>query len=64
LFLNILSIAIFSRCFVCLDQLESNERLTSNQFIVSAYSRNQLICDMDKKINMLRSAKKHICEMP
>ena len=64
LFLNILSIAIFSRCFVCLDQLENNERLTGNQFIVSAYSRKQLICDMDKKINMLRSAKKHICEMP
>ena len=63
-FLNLLSIAIFSRCFVCLDQLESNEKLTGNQFTVSAYSRKQLICDMDKKINMLRSAKKHICEMP
>ena len=63
-FLNILSIGIFSRCFVCLDQLEQNEKLTGNEFDVSKYSRQQLICDMDKKMNMFRSAKKHITEMP
>ena len=63
-FLNILSIGIFSRCFVCLDQLEGNEKLTGNEFDVSKYSRKQLVCDMDKKRNMLRSAKKHINEMP
>lgn len=63
-FLNILSIGIFSRCFVCLDQLEKNEWLTGNEFEVSKYSRKQLICDMDKKINMLRSAKKHAWDMP
>jgi len=63
-FLNILSIGIFSRCFVCLDQLEQNEKLTGNIFDVKKYSRQQLICDMDTKMNMLRSAKKHITEVP
>lgn len=63
-FLNILSIGIFSRCLVCLDQLEENERSTGNVFDVKRYSRKQLICDMDRKINMLRSAKKHILEIP
>ena len=63
-FLNILSIGIFSRCFVCLDRLEENEKLTGNVFDVKKYSRQQLICDMDKKMNMLRSAKKHAMEMP
>ena len=63
-FLNILSIGIFSRCFVCLDQLQQNEQLTGNVFDVKKYSRQQLICDMDKKMNMLRSAKKHVVEIP
>ncbi|CAN5823112.1 hypothetical protein BH11BAC4_BH11BAC4_05990 [soil metagenome] len=63
-FLNILSIGIFSRCFVCLDQLEQNEKLTGNVFDVKKYSRQQLICDMDTKMNMLRSAKKHVAEVP
>jgi hypothetical protein len=59
-FLKILSIGIFSRCFVCLDYLEQNEKFTNNSFNVSAYSRDQLICDMDTKKNMLRSAAYHL----
>ena len=59
-FLNIISIGIFSRCFVFLDQLENNQRSTNNIFDVHQYSRKQLICDMDKKTNMLRSAWSHI----
>jgi hypothetical protein len=59
-FLNTLSIGIFSRCFVCLDHLEQIEKFTNNSFNVSAYSRNQLICDMDTKKNMLRSAAYHL----
>ena len=55
-FLNIISIGIFSRCFVCLQQLQKNERSTGNEFVVHSYSRKQLICDMDKKTNLLRSA--------
>ena len=59
-FLNIVSIGIFSRCFVCLNQLEKNQQSTGNEFDVHKYSRQQLICDMDKKTNMLWSAWYHI----
>ena len=55
-FLSILSLGIFSRAFVCLDQLENNELITDNEFSVLKYSREQLICDMDTKKNMLSSA--------
>lgn len=59
-FLSILSIGIFSRCFVCLDYLQKNEIFTNHKFQVRAYSRKQLICDMDTKKNMLRSAAYHL----
>lgn len=59
-FLNIISIGVFSRSFVCLGKLEQNQRKTNNEFNVHSYSRSQLICDMDKKSNMLRSAWHHI----
>jgi hypothetical protein len=59
-FLNNLSIGVFSRCFVCLDHLEQNEKITNGVFQVKSYSRSQLICDMDTKKNMLRSAAYHI----
>lgn len=59
-FLDIISIGIFSRCFVCLDHLEKNERHTGNVFKPEQYSREQLICDMDTKKNMLRSAAYHL----
>jgi hypothetical protein len=58
-FLGILSMGIFSRSYVCLDQLEKNEKNTANKFDVHAYSRKELICDMDTKKNMLRSAAYH-----
>ena len=63
-FLDIISIGIFSRCFVCLDQLLKNETETGNEFDVHKYSRKQLICDMDKKSNMLRSAWSCINDIP
>lgn len=59
-FLSVLSIGIFSRCYVCLDHLEKNEIFTNNKFQVQAYSRKQLVCDMDTKKNMLRSAAYHL----
>lgn len=58
-FLSILSLGIFSRAFVCLDQLEKNETLTQDKFDVKLYSRKQLICDMDTIKNKLRSARYH-----
>lgn len=59
-FLSILSLGIFSRAFVCLDQLEKNESTTNDIFSVQQYSRKQLVCDMDTKKNMLRSAAYHL----
>ncbi|MFT3910644.1 MAG: hypothetical protein QM737_14560 [Ferruginibacter sp.] len=59
-FLSILSLGIFSRAFVCLDQLEKNEATTNNVFNVQQYSRKQLICDMDVAKNKLRSAWYHV----
>ena len=62
-FLSILSLGIFSRAFVCLDQLEKNEATTNNVFSVHQYSRKQLICDMDLAKNKYRSAKEHMKSM-
>ncbi|MEO6671075.1 MAG: hypothetical protein ABIN36_16455 [Ferruginibacter sp.] len=59
-FLSILSLGIFSRAFVCLDQLEKNEVTSNNVFSVHQYSRKQLICDMDRLKNMYRSAREHV----
>ena len=59
-FLSMLSLGIFSRAFVCLDQLEKNETTTNNIFSVHQYSRKQLICDMDTVSNKLNSASYHI----
>jgi hypothetical protein len=55
LFLNILSIGVFSRCFVCLDHLEKNEAGINGVFSPARYSRKQLICDMDTASNKLQS---------
>lgn len=59
-FLSLLSLGIFSRALVCLDQLRENETFTGHQFKVNAYSRKQLICDMDTGRNKLISARYHM----
>ncbi|MBP6430657.1 MAG: hypothetical protein KA319_02735 [Ferruginibacter sp.] len=59
-FLQIISIGIFSRCFVCLNHLQKAEATTNNIFTPSAYSRQQLICDMDKLLPILQSIRHHI----
>ncbi len=63
-FLDIISIGVYSRCFVCLNQLEKNEKKSGGVFDVHAYTRKQLICDMDTNMNMLQSAIKHIFVVP
>jgi len=60
LFLNRFSIGIFSRCMVCLDQLERNQQFSNGRFEVEKYSRKQLICDMDTAGNKFRSVLKHL----
>jgi hypothetical protein len=59
-FLGLISIGIFSRCFVCLDQLERIEKKSGNVFDLKAYSRKDLICDMDTISNKLKSLRYHI----
>ena len=54
-FLSLLSIGIFSRCYVCLDQLQRIEKKSGNVFDLKAYSRRDLICDMDTVGNKLKS---------
>lgn len=49
-----------SRCFVCMDQLERLQQKTGGEFIPSEYSRNELICDMEKPANVLRSIKYYV----
>jgi len=52
-FIRFISMILY-RGSVCLDCLEKNEKLTSNQFSINEYSRKQLICDMEKTKNILR----------
>jgi len=58
-FLSTLSLGIFSRALVCLEQLKGLEASSDNRFQVHQYSRKQLICDMDTLRNILRSAAYH-----
>ena len=59
-FLGIITIGIFSRCYVCLDQLEKNEKRSGNVFSIKLYKRKDLICDMDTAVNKWRSLRYHM----
>ncbi len=59
-FLGVLSIGIFCRCLVCLDQLEKNEKKSEGVFDLARYSRKDLICDMDTAGNKLKSLRYHL----
>ncbi|MBD0404293.1 hypothetical protein [Flammeovirga sp. EKP202] len=55
-FLEFYSIGVFNRCIICLDQYESLQRASSSGiFQPGLYSRDELICDMEKPSNLLRS---------
>lgn len=45
---------VVCRGFVCLDQLEELQNTTSNRFELMAYSRAELICDMERPSNILK----------
>lgn len=59
-FISIISIGIFSRCYVCLDHLEKSERLSNDLFTPQLYNRKQLICDMDTSGNKWKSVWYHL----
>lgn len=54
-FLRLVSMSLCGRCFVCLDQLESKERGSDNVFTPYQYSRQDLVCDLDKGSNKWKS---------
>jgi hypothetical protein len=47
--------AIVSRGFVCLHMLQEREKQNNGNFNPGAFTRKQLICDMEKPINLLRT---------
>jgi hypothetical protein len=59
-FLRLISMSLCSRCFVCFDQLEKKELLSENVFSPGLYSREDLVCDMDRSRNKWRSVLYHI----
>ena len=62
-FLRYMSMFI-CRTFVCLDMLEKNEALTNGVFMLDKYRREQLICDMENPINILKSINYHLnCQL-
>lgn len=48
-----------SRCLVCLDQLQKLQDSEDGIFRPNAYERKQLICDMEKPVNILRMLYHH-----
>lgn len=58
-FLDIISIGIFSRSLVCLEQLESKEKLSDGIFMPRSYQRKDLVCDMDTAGNKWKSLMYH-----
>ncbi|MEO7444479.1 MAG: class 1 isoprenoid biosynthesis enzyme [Ferruginibacter sp.] len=55
-FMERINLAVFCRALVALDQLKMLEKKTNGEFLLEKYTRKDLICDMDTKKNMLRSA--------
>ncbi len=51
-----------TRCQVCMDQLEKLEEKTNNTFKPLKYSRKELICDMEKRKNILRSLRHYLSQ--
>jgi len=56
-YLSLVTMSLCSRCFVCLDQLKMNEKATNFVFMPEKYTREQLVCDMDKGNNKLKTIK-------
>jgi hypothetical protein len=44
-----------SRCFVCMDQLEMLEQKSNGIFLPVTYSKEEMLCDMEKPRNIIRS---------
>lgn len=49
-----------SRCFVAMDQLERLQKKSERKFRPNLYSRKDMICDMEKPMNILRSTRYYL----
>ncbi len=54
-YLQLVMMSVCSRCSVCLDQMEQNEKLTNDLFSPEKYTRARLVCDMDRNKNKLNT---------
>ncbi len=54
-YLRLISMSICSRCYVFFDQLEEKEKQTGFEFKPAYYKREDLICDMDKRKNKIKT---------
>jgi|688.fasta_scaffold39738_4 anthranilate/para-aminobenzoate synthase component II len=59
-YLTILSLAVFSRARVALHRWKSLSKKTEEGFQLQAYTREQLIGDMEKKENSLMALQYHV----
>ena len=59
-FLRTISLAVCSRTQVCLDRYEEAEERSGNLFAPEDYSRKELICDMERPGNLIRSVKYYL----
>lgn len=58
-FLRLVSMSLCARCYVCLDQLEHLEDKTGGIFSPKEYTRQELVCDLDRAGNKWRSIRYH-----
>jgi hypothetical protein len=54
-FLRLFSMSLCARCFVCMDQLEEKEKRSGNEFTPYQYNRKDLVCDMDRNRNKVKT---------
>jgi hypothetical protein len=59
-FLRLMSLYLCSRCYVFFDQLEKKQKETGNVFKPAEYSRQVLVCDMEKTSNKFRTLGYHL----
>ena len=59
-FLHLISMCLCSRCFAFFDQLEKKEETTNGIFSPDQYSREDLICDMEKRQNKWRTVRYYL----
>lgn len=53
-FIQIVSLAVFSRTLVCLDYYEKMQLNSKSEYKIEQFSQKELMCDMEKPVNILK----------